>query len=504
MAHVAARLRRQALQTDRWLVAIAAGALLWRLAWLGRPSLWFDEALEWYRASGPVGRALFGGPLDHDPPLLPLLYFVWTRLGDGEVWLRLPAVVAGTGAVLLTGLWATRLFGRRVGRLAALSMAVAPVQVYYGQELNQYAWVLLFTMASLLGLEDVRERGGWWDWLRYVVVAALALATYYGLVFPLAAQWLYLAWRATRRRDGRGWLWLGTYAVVFVATAATLWRLGLAERILVPHAVRRWGWPTAELEWAFFHDVFWREVVVFYLLPFSGGPALVVVRFLSLAALGGAIHLWRRYPAGPRAVTVGFLLPLLLTYVASGWALYPFGFRHGLFVTPVLLTALAGAGVWLLDRWRPAGIVAVAATMAVFLAFAPQRWWDNPWMAPPREEMRAVVAELTAERRPGAPVYVYDSARYAFQYYYSRDGASPSGAVVWGEPFEGDEVTREAARLDDTMGSDVARLWLVFSHVEGEEDTALVDALVTRGWQVVHRVSAAGAAAIALQHPPDP
>ena len=34
-------------------------------------------------------------------------------------------------------------------------------------------------------------------------------------------------------------------------------------------------------------------------------------------------------------------LPLVLPGLASGWALYPFGFRYGLFVVPVFYNLLA-------------------------------------------------------------------------------------------------------------------------------------------------------------------
>jgi hypothetical protein len=259
--------------------------------------------------------------------------------------------------------------------------------------------------------------------------------------------------------------------------------------------VRRWGWPEAANEWAFFHDVFWREVLVFYLLPFSGGPALDAVRLLSLAALGGALWLWRRFDAGARAVTVGWLLPLALTYIASGWALYPFGFRHGLFVVPVMLTALAGALAWLLGRWRPLGIAATVALVALFLAFAPQRFWPNPWMAPPREEMRPLVAALVQQARPGDVVYVYDPARYAFRYYWPA-AAPPGVTVVQGEPFEPELALCEAARLDRQAAR---RAWLVLGHVEAGDDTALRAALADRGWRETGRIAAEGVTALRLE-----
>jgi mannosyltransferase len=86
--------------------------------------------------------------LDNDP-----LSFLWThlttRLGTSEFWVRFPSAVFGAASVLILFLLASRLFGRRAGLLASVTLALAPYHVWYAQDARAYAGLIFW---SLLGL----------------------------------------------------------------------------------------------------------------------------------------------------------------------------------------------------------------------------------------------------------------------------------------------------------------------------------------------------------------
>src|SRR5207237_4926992 len=140
------------------------------------------------------------------PPLYYWALKAWGQtLGDSEADLRALSAMWGVLAVVLTFLIGRRLFGTLVGTLAALLLAVAPLAVYYSQEVRMYAQV---TALGLLATWAYSRRT---YWLYALAAVATIYTQYLGLAF-LAALNLHavLFWRERARRD---WLkWLGANA----------------------------------------------------------------------------------------------------------------------------------------------------------------------------------------------------------------------------------------------------------------------------------------------------
>lgn len=541
-------------------IAILVLALAVRIADLGGPSLWFDELLEYERATGTWRELLVGRGIDQDPPLFALFSRLWFAIipVHSEALLRLPSALAGTAATGLVGSWATRRFGRQIGVLAGLFMAVAPVQVHYARELNQYVWMTLLALIAILTWERVRETWAGRDWLVHGIVTIASLLLHYGLAFPLAVVGIDLALSARRRsRPGADrlsphtspppspqrpsppppapWRPLIAYALAVGAVVGILLALGLADRLDTGHVQKRWGGTHLEKEIDYILDTGWREVLVFFFLPFAGGTAIPIVRALSLLSLAGLVDLWRNTPSG-RRIFGGLLLgTLTMTYVASVFGLYPLGFRHGLFNAPLLLVALAAGVAWvgrvlgaIADRIadRTAEPIAdsnahppVARTVdpttalpfprrhielaiiaglagaicAVFLAFSPLEWWPNPHLSVPREHGREAATSIVSLAAPGEAIYVYHAAAPAFRFYAlgagsaeergegGAEGRADIDSIVWGRPFDSRDaqaVALEAGRIAAAAHAGPSgQVLLYFVHVNAAERAALHVAL---------------------------
>ncbi|MCC7020402.1 MAG: glycosyltransferase family 39 protein [Ardenticatenales bacterium] len=554
----------------RSLVALCTLALAIRLYALGRPSLWFDELLEVERAAGPWQSLLFGRPIDHDPPLFALALRGWIAVGRllgwpwigatggaapdpanaavdvaahpgwAEAWLRLSSVALGVAAVALTAVWASHRFGRRVGLLAALLLTMSPLAIYHSQEVNQYAAMITATPLLLLMHDRLSAGARRRDWLAYGALSAAAIATHYGLVFPLLALGSHLAWRSWRDPTGRTDRGrVAAYAAAMAVVVAVLFTLGLGDRMAVSHVQPRlWGTHLAK-ELAYIGDVGWREIVVYFPFPFAGGPALVIANALSVLALVGAVRLWRG--GGGGRVLVGWFVAgtLAMTYATSvvGW--YPLGYRYGLFnLVPYVVLVAAGVvamgdglrpsppdplpkvwgrgrmlGGWI-SRIARAGSVVVAATALVaFVAYWPHAPWTagNPYIHVPREDMRPVLRNVAAAWRAGDRLLVYDGAAAAVRFYWRGD----SKDVIALPPFSpGDAATVERMRTalaraaDDmrrTPRGDSGRAWLVLSHADPGDEPILQRQLADFGAPSAVIVSADGASASRLEPlPPRP
>jgi hypothetical protein len=264
------------------------------------------------------------------------------RLEPAEVYTlaRVAAAVLGTAALWLLYATGARLFGRAVGLLAAAIEAVAFLPVFYAHlALNDVPTLAPLTL-SLLGSAGVLRRGRARDYLLAGVGLGLACASKYtaGIaVLPLAAA------AAVRYLDGGSSRPARSAAGLGLAAAAAL----AAFLIANPYAV---------LDYSAFHEGLLHQSklsaegqgklgaprqggLVYYLWSLTWGLGWVP----SLAALGGAVAVWRARPA------LGWMLvpaPLLFLAFMGLQGRY-FG-RWLLPVFPILCLLAAFFAVWLI------------------------------------------------------------------------------------------------------------------------------------------------------------
>jgi uncharacterized membrane protein len=185
-----------------WIVAglTTLGAAL-RFATLGVQPYHHDEIVTASRVlRGDLWHAMDAvGFSESAPPLYYLLAWLWTQVtGTGEVGLRSLSALAGVATIPVAFLLAAELRGRRTGIAAAALVAVNPMLIWYSQEARAYALLSLFTALATLYFVRSLDRGRRRDLTAWGSCSALALATHYFALFPIALQALWLL----RRRGG--------------------------------------------------------------------------------------------------------------------------------------------------------------------------------------------------------------------------------------------------------------------------------------------------------------
>lgn len=186
-----------------WIVAgLTALAVVLRFPTLGLQAYHHDEIVTasrvlrdgFWHAMDAVGFS------ESAPPLYYVLAWVWTQFtGTGEFGLRSLSALAGVATVPVAYLLGAELRGRRAGIAAALLVASNPMLVWYSQEARAYALLVLLTTVSALYFVRTLERGRRRDVTAWGIASALALATHYFAVFPVAIEALWLL-----RRRGKG------------------------------------------------------------------------------------------------------------------------------------------------------------------------------------------------------------------------------------------------------------------------------------------------------------
>lgn len=393
------------LDDARVVVPILLGlALLLRLPNLAE-SLWFDEVQYSTRHvaanAGRLWHFVTGGL---PAPLYPTMAFLWTGMvGESEVNVRVPSLIAGLTSIVLAYVIARRIGGAGAAALAGITLCLSPAHVWYSQEATPYAVAVCFMLAAIVAWPRVVEDEGGLRWpIAYGASFLAAGLTHYYLaafLLPLTALALTVRGRGRRR--------------LLVANA--LVAAGIA--LVVGFKYLRGGVPPALdylrpftlyeawmllFNWSLHGNAIW-PVSPYRVEPGYLGevPGLVVLQLAAALILLRGLTAPRR-DGGPRWELAAYLLVL----PATMWVLTLAGrdrlyIERYLFVVPTLVAiALArGATAWRGARVRVAlGAAVVVLGVASFAAYTarPGQWTvykHNPdWQSMTRH-LRAEIAD---------------------------------------------------------------------------------------------------------------
>ena len=469
---------REALRwrrADLWIllgvVILALGLRFWDLT---GESLWYDEAYSVWTSSMEIAspRTLWDWRIEF--PLYYWLLHWWIRaLGSGEYAVRALGAVAGALTVVSIYYLGRDLFGRQVGALVALLLAVNPYHIYYSQEVRMYALATLFAVASLYAFWRAVSGGHWPWWVAHALLTGLGFYLHYYIGWLLLAEDVYcFVWLARLRqvqdgrslwRDARPWL-LGQLAIVLLAIPAIIVFL---TKLL---ALNQWGWLTERYGAPSVADVV--SLLMAYTMglgfPGPGWLRWLILGLFGGLALWGLLQRWPQVRHGRPADGLGLtlltlVLPLGLVFILGQFASVWVPRYLLLFVTSLLLLVAVGVA-----SLRPK----IAAVAGALLVVASLYGWGGMLTQQQKEDWRGLTAYLIEEQANHDLIVLMDEeCRVPFDYYYRQDGARV-------------EVSRfaDGAMLDQAVAEirqkrQGERIWLVVSHADGAGLRARISAL---------------------------
>ncbi len=225
---IAARRRRRGWPAIAAAVEVAAlGALIFDYH-LGSYGLWEpDEARYAEIAREMLERADFLVPHLNYVPYVekpPLLYWItalsFRLLGLTEFAARLAPALAAIVGLLATYFFASRVFDRRRGAFAVVTLATMPLYAVMAQVLNtDMLLTALITIAFFACFMHWRE-GGRWCWLGWAAIAMAVLTKgLVGAVVPGLAAIVFLAWEGDLRGAMRRFHVIAGLLLVFAIAA---------------------------------------------------------------------------------------------------------------------------------------------------------------------------------------------------------------------------------------------------------------------------------------------
>ena len=259
------------------------------------------------------------------PPLTPVVERIALSLfGLSLVGLRLFSVIAQAAAVVVTGLMAHELGGRRLAQVtAALAVALSPLPLFEGTEFQyttfDYLWWVLIAYFTIRLLREENPR----FWLAIGAVVGLGLLTKYAIVFFIGGILGGVALSGARRYLKSGWFWGGIALALAICLPNLLWQ--------VRHAF---------ISYTFLHHIHVRDVGEGRADGFLFDQIKICINlFAAPLALAGLIAFLR--DRHYRMLAWMYLIPLALFFLAKGRGYYMAG------AYPMLLAMGAAAG----ERW---------------------------------------------------------------------------------------------------------------------------------------------------------
>lgn len=482
-------------------IALAWLAFALRVYSLDGQSLWYDEGFSIWLASQDLFSITYG---DFNPPLhLYLLHFWMEWAGQSELAARFLSVIFSTFTVLATIRLGTRLFDRATGLVAGLIIAVAPLQLWYAQEVRMYAMVgALCLLASVALYEALAGRRSVWP--IYVVATIAAVYTHYYAWMIVIAHTVFVVWWAARtwgRRVVRRAHLMGAVADRYTWPGPPrplfLW---IVSQLLLLLAVVPWlpllrdhyrsqmlsYWPgTLSLRW-----VAERVFTMFSVGEATAdGAQLVTLVFLTLIGVGvvGSVLRDRRSLDGVVFTMAYLIIPVLLLYLVIRDR-PKFGSRYVLMAAPAFyLLAAAGLRVLWPRRgdlaiWRPIGIVVAGAALIAILGMSyhvDQRIYSDPTYA--RDDFRSLAGYLEEHVGEDEAVLLLSGHSFpVFDYYYDQDNWFPIPQETSPSPSVIDPVTLDIAEELDRLSANYSALWVVLWQDEVADPNGTVLALLDR------------------------
>jgi hypothetical protein len=429
------------------------------------------------------GRRLAWGYVDH-PPLIPWIARLADEFGGGLVALRMPAIVAGVGTMILVALLVREWGGEwQAQLLALLCLLVAPAHLRIGAMLNiPVIETFLCTLSAYL-VARALSRGERWAWVLAGGALGLAiLAKHSSLSWGAALGFGILA-TPSRKVLASRWPWLGVMVLLFFALPNLVWQ---AEN----------GFPTIEFmstlrrevlagqgrglfvagQLLYFHPVatlVWGAGLVFAFTdrgraarPFA---LLFLAMFASFFLMGGKpYYLASAYPAVLAAGGVGlerWLARRVVARRALVASLVSSGLVLGLFTLPVLPIGTVDRVIGSLLGWA-------VPPMALTHDLHGMHGWemhaatiDRVYQSlPANESGRASVlagtysqaAALNVLRKEAVPRAVSGNMTY---YLWGPDGDRGDVLIVYGLPREFIERHYRSCAESARIEAPLARPW---------------------------------------------
>jgi|GEM_PF-875405 len=457
------------------VAGVVACALFLRLYDLTGESLWYDETYSLWIADMDLDRLAYLWEWPVQFPAYYVLLYHWLRaFGMSDLSVRLFGALAGALTVLPAYWLGKALFGRRVGAISALLLAVNPYHVWYSQEVRMHSWAVLLTLISVYACWRMVNGGRWGWWALHLLSTALTFHLHYYVGFAVLAENLYVAVHLWAKRGGlftrESWRWLRWWLLEQVGLFL-LMVPGVIVFLIKLLDLNEWGWLSQRYGPPGLLDIL--NLLEAYTLGVDfPGPSFLA---WTMIGLSGALIVWGVWRRWRTREEKGLDAPLVFSLIALGLPLvacFVAGQFSTVWVTRYLLPfqpfflILMALGLSAIP-WQRAGNVLLVLICAVSLYAL-----GNMYSVQQKEDWRGVASYMTPQFAKDDLIVLMDNeCRVPFSHYFGSGGTRIEISRF------ADDATLDEAVVTAQRKQRGGRLWVVVSHADSQSLEQRLEAL---------------------------
>lgn len=405
----AAAVASKANKWSEWLLVllIVGVGLCLRLLKIGDHGFFIDEVYTALVVNGKADPELIA--FDSIRPLYFELMKFWTMFRQDEVWMRLFSTIFGVANIALVYQLGKMVASKKVGLIAAIVLALSPMEIHYSQQARMYTLGSFFALLGSIFLMDAFNAGRKISLFAWAVSRTLMILT-----LPLTAVLIgvdvLLAFLNSERKKFLPNLlgWLVVVGLLWSPVLNTMWQLNMNS------AYDEWrGNLAIPLASDFTTMIINFTCSALPLQEWQGPPVQdilslgYILAFVAVLAIGvfsnknKSAVLWGIAPLFAIFAISFFAKPLLIT-------------RYSMFTAPFIFIVAATGYVQL---WKSNKIAAIV--MQVLFASAIAVNLNYFYNHPVHEDWRAATNYVMSKEKAGDEICVWNyHSNYSFPLYY--------------------------------------------------------------------------------------
>ena len=388
------------------LLIVGVGLCL-RLFKIGDHGFFIDEVYTALVVNGKADPELIA--FDSIRPLYFELMKFWTLARQDEVWMRLFSTIFGAANIALVYQLGKMVAGKKVGFIAAIILALSPMEIHYSQQARMYTLGSFFALLGSICLTDALNVGRKISLFSWAVSRTLMILTLPLTAVLIGVDVLLAALNPERKKflpHLFGWLVL--VGLLWSPVLNTMWQLNKNS----PYDEWRGNLPTP-LTSDFTTMIINFTCSALPLQQWQGPPVQDLFSILYVIAFVTALGMGVFANKNKSAVMWG-IVPLFAIFAISFFAKPLLITRYCMFTAPFIFIVAASGYVQI---WKSNKIAALA--MQVLFASAIAVNLNYFYNHPVHEDWRAATIYVMSQEKAGDEICVWNyHSQYSFPLYY--------------------------------------------------------------------------------------